>query len=63
MNIDDINNMNVSYFIETFKNIFEKTELIAEKAENLRPYKNKSHMINNFLLIFDSLNLKKKYKS
>ena len=60
MNIEDINNMNVSYFIETFKNIFEKTKLIAEKAENLRPYKNKSHMINNFLLIFDSLNLKKK---
>ena len=60
MNIDDINSLYVSNFIETFKNIFEKTESITKKAENLRPYKNKSDMIDNFLLIFDSLNLKKK---
>ena len=60
MNIDDINNLNVINFIETFKNIFEKTELITKEAENLRPYKNKKHMINSFLLIFDSLNFKKK---
>ena len=60
MNINDINSLQVSNFIETFKNIFEKTESIAKQAENLRPYKNKEHMINSFLLIFDSLNLKKK---
>ena len=60
MNIDDINNLNVSNFIDTFKNIFEKTESITKQAENYRPFKNKEHMINSFLLIFDSLNLKKK---
>ena len=59
MNIDDINSLTISNFIETFKNIFEKTESITKEAENLRPYKNKKHMIDSFLLIFDSLNLKK----
>ena len=62
MNIDDINSLEVSNFIKIFKNIFEKTESITIQAENLRPYKNKKHMINSFLLIFDSLNKKKKYK-
>jgi 2-oxo-4-hydroxy-4-carboxy-5-ureidoimidazoline decarboxylase len=62
MNIDDINSLDFSSFIEIFKNIFEKTDSIAKQAEDLRPYKNKIHMINNFLLIFDSLNLKKKLK-
>ena len=60
MNIDYINSLHVTNFIETFKNIFEKTESITKEAENLRPYKNKEHMIDNFLLIFDSLNLRKK---
>jgi 2-oxo-4-hydroxy-4-carboxy-5-ureidoimidazoline decarboxylase len=60
MNIDDINNLSYSNFIETFKNIFEKTKLITKKAENLRPYRNKEHMIDSFLLVFDSLNLEKK---
>ena len=60
MNIDDINNLPVSSFIEKFKNIFEKTESITKKVEKLRPYKNKEHMISGFLLIFDSFDLKKK---
>ena len=60
MNIDDINNLHASNFMETFKNIFEKTKSITKEVENLRPFKNKKHMINSFLLIFDSLNLKKK---
>ena len=60
MNINYINNLNVFNFIEIFKNIFEKTELITKQAENLRPFKNKEHMINSFLLIFDSLDLKRK---
>lgn len=58
MNILYINSLNKLDFIDKFKNIFEKTESISIQAENLRPYKNKSHMIDKFLLIFDSLNLK-----
>jgi|TARA_B110000438_G_scaffold251785_1_gene256432 2-oxo-4-hydroxy-4-carboxy-5-ureidoimidazoline decarboxylase len=60
MNIDDINSLSVLIFIETFKNIFEKTESITQEAENLRPYRNKKHMIDIFLSIFDLLSLKKK---
>mgnify|MGYP001010766457 CR=1 FL=1 len=60
MNIDNINNLYVSKFIETFKNIFEKTELITKEAENFRPFDDKEHMISIFLQIFDTLNLEKK---
>jgi 2-oxo-4-hydroxy-4-carboxy-5-ureidoimidazoline decarboxylase len=60
MNINDINNLSEKIFVETFKNIFEKTESITQEAEKLRPYKNKDHMIDIFLSIFDSYNLKTK---
>ena len=60
MNIKSINNLDISSFIETFKNIFEKNKSITKEAENLRPFKNKKHMIDSFLLIFDSMNLNKK---
>ena len=60
MNIDDINNLNVSNFIEKFKNIFEKTQSIAQEVVNLRPYESKENMIDSFILVFNSLNLKKK---
>ena len=60
MNIVNINNLSVKIFIETFKNIFEKTSSIAIEVENLRPYKDKKHMIDIFLLTFDSLNLENK---
>ena len=60
MNIVDINSLTVLKFIETFKNIFEKTESITKKSEKLRPYKNKKYMISSFMFIFDSFNLKQK---
>ena len=60
MNINHINNLNFSNFIEIFKNIFEKTDSIANQAENLRPFKNKNDLIDNFFYIFNSLNLETK---
>ena len=62
MNIDDINYLSNIIFIKTFNNIFEKTESITREVEVLRPFKNKEDMINNYLLVFDSLNLKDKLK-
>ena len=62
MNIDVINSLSNEIFIETFKNIFEKSTFIAEDAKNIRPYKNKRHVIDSFLSIFDSLNLETKIK-
>ena len=62
MNTDVINSLSNEIFIETFKNIFEKSTFIAEDAKNIRPYKNKKHVIDSFLSIFDSLNLETKIK-
>ena len=62
MNIDSINSLSNEIFIETFKHIFEKSAFIAEDAKNIRPYKNKRHVIDSFLSIFDSLNLETKIK-
>ena len=60
MNIYDVNNLPDIIYIETFKNIFEKTESITLESKNLRPYKDKKHMIDSFLSIFNSLDLKNK---
>lgn len=60
MNIDNINKLPDLIFVETFKNIFEKTESVTHNAKRLRPYNSKEHMINSFLKVFDSLDRKKK---
>ena len=62
MNIGGINSLSNEIFIETFKHIFEKSTFIAEDAKNIRPYKNKRHVIDSFLSIFDSLKLETKLK-
>ena len=55
MNIDSINELSKEIFIINFNNIFEKSIFITKKAESKRPYRDKEHMINIFLSIFDSL--------
>ncbi len=60
MNIDSINELSKEIFIINFNNIFEKSIFITEKAESKRPYRDKEHMINIFLSIFDSLKKKSK---
>jgi len=50
--INSINQLNKSDFLSIFGNIFEKTEWIAEKVFNLKPFKNNydlfSKMINQY---------------
>ena len=60
MNIDNINKLSRKVFINIFKNIFEKSKFITEKAGDFRPYNSKVHMIDVFLSIFDSLKLETK---
>ena len=60
MKISDINNLSDMIYIQTFENIFEKTVSITQKSTKLRPFKNKKHMINIFLSIFDSLDINNK---
>ena len=60
MNIDSINELSKEIFIINFNNIFEKSIFITKKAESKRPYRDKEHMINIFLSIFDSLDKESK---
>ena len=60
MNIDSINELSKEIFIINFNNIFEKSIFITKKAESKRPYRDKEHMINIFLSIFNSLKKKSK---
>ena len=55
MNINNINQIDKIDFISSFENIFEESKFITEIVETKRPFKNKNHMISNFLMIFDDL--------
>ena len=55
MNINNINQIDKIDFISSFENIFEESKFITEIVETKRPFKNKKHMISNFLMIFDDL--------
>ena len=60
MKIIDINNMSSDIFINTFKNIFEKTISISVLSEKKRPFKDKEHLVEIFLKEFENINLKEK---
>ena len=60
MRIIEINNMSSNIFINTFKNIFEKTISISILCEKKRPFKDKEHLIEVFLYEFENINLKEK---
>ena len=55
MKIKNINTLSIDNFIDTFKNIFEKTELIAVLSEKKRPFSNKKNLIDTFMIEFDKL--------
>ena len=60
MKIPDINNMTSDIFINTFKNIFEKTISISVLSERKRPFKDKEHLVEIFLKEFENLDLHEK---
>ena len=55
MNIKDINKMSDDIFIDFFKNIFEKTPLLAKISLSKKPFKNKNTLINTFINEFENL--------
>ena len=55
MNINDINEMSDDMFIDCFKNIFEKTPLIANLSLSKKPFKDKKHLIDVFMNEFEKL--------
>ena len=51
--IDNINDLNKSDFLSIFGNVFEKTESVALKAFELKPFKDFDDIISKMLKIYD----------
>ena len=51
--IDKINQLTKNDFIDIFGNVFEKTYWIADKAFNLKPYKNFNELLSTFIEIYE----------
>ena len=51
--IDKINQLTKNDFIDIFGNVFEKTYWIADKAYNLKPYKNLDELLSTIIKIYE----------
>ena len=57
MNLEDkVNKLSKSDFISTFGNVFEKTEWIAQKSYDSKPYKNFEELFSKMMEIFENTN-------
>ena len=56
---DKFNKLSKSEFISAFGNIFEKTEWIAEKCYESKPYNNLNELISKMMEIFENTNKEK----
>ena len=54
--INNINQLNKSDFLSVFGNIFEKTEWIAEKVFELKPFKNIDDLFSKIINQYESCN-------
>ena len=52
--IDTFNKLNKSEFLSTFGNVFEKTEWIAEKCYDSKPYNNVQELVNKMMETFEN---------
>ena len=62
MKVNDINQMTDDTFVEYFKNIFEKTPLIAKLSVAKKPFKSKKNLIDIFINEFENLDHMSKKK-
>ena len=51
---NNLNNLNRDEFISLFGVIFEKTQWIAEKLFDLKPFKDKDELVNKMIQIYES---------
>ena len=63
MNIKDINQMSDDIFIDYFKNIFEKTPLLAKLASSNKPFKDKNNLIDIEIVMETVVNIHLKYQN
>ena len=54
--IDKVNKLSKSDFISIFGNVFEKTEWIAQKSYDSKPYKNFEELFSKMMEIFENTN-------
>ena len=53
--IDKFNKLSKPEFISIFGNVFEKTEWIAERCYDLKPYNNIDELISKMMKIFENI--------
>ena len=53
--IDKFNQLNKSEFISIFGNVFEKTEWIAERCYESKPYNNLDELVSKMMKIFENI--------
>ena len=54
--IDRVNKLSKSDFVSIFGNVFEKTEWIAQKSYDSKPYKNFKELFSKMMEIFENTN-------
>ena len=52
--IDTFNKLNKSEFLSIFGNVFEKTEWIAEKCYDSKPFNNVQELVNKMMEVFEN---------
>ena len=52
--IDTFNKLDKSEFLSTFGNVFEKTEWIAEKCYDSKPFNNVQELVNKMMEVFEN---------
>ena len=57
--IDKVNKLSKSDFISIFGNVFEKTEWIAQKSYDLKPYKNFEELFAKMMEVFENIEKEK----
>ena len=54
VSMDAFNKLNKSEFLSTFGNVFEKTEWIAEKCYDSKPYNKVQELVNKMMEVFEN---------
>ena len=57
--IDKFNKLSKAEFISIFRNIFEKTEWIAERCYESKPYNNLDELVSKMMKIFENIEKEK----
>ena len=60
--IDKFNKLSKAEFISIFGNIFEKTEWVAEKCYESKPYNNLDELVSKMMKIFENIEKEKHLK-